>query len=151
MVVMHHVQWGVAVPCMWVISVLHLRLPLRQRWMSVILPRFLLQQQEILFFLPWLTAAMWLISYKVPLSSPSCKDFSRAWAQCLHSAPASIQCPSACIVCGKSGMLATSYLGSSNCILPCKFHKFCQRVNLPSQFFSGFTSSHSWLFSHHVQ
>lgn len=126
-VVMHHVQCGVVVPCVWVIAVLNLRSPLRQRCLSVILLWFLVQQQEILFFLSWLTTAMWLIRYKVPLRSPSCRDFNRAWTRCLHSAPTSIYSPSACIVCGKSGMLTTSYLGSSNCILPCNFHsyKFC--------------------------
>lgn len=78
---------GVVVPCRWVMSGLHLRWPLRWRCMSVILPQFLVQQQEILFFLSWLTAVVWFFNYKVPLSSPSCKDFNRAWTQCLHSAP----------------------------------------------------------------
>lgn len=50
----------------------------------------MVQQQEISFLLPWLIAAMWLISYKVPPSSPSCKDFNRVWPWCLHSVPLSV-------------------------------------------------------------
>lgn len=43
----------------------------------------LVQLQEMSLLL-WLAAALWLISYEVPLSSPSCRDFSRAWLWCLH-------------------------------------------------------------------
>lgn len=44
----------------------------------------LVQQQEIFFLFLWLTATLWLVSYKVPLSPPSCRDFNRAWLWCLH-------------------------------------------------------------------
>lgn len=101
----------------------------------------MVQQQESSFLLPWLTAAMWLISYKVPPSSSSCKDFSRVWPQCLYSVPPSVQSPLAWIVCGKlawlhsiQGVATAFHPGSSSCILAYNFYTVItwQNVNFPS-------------------
>ena len=50
-------------------------------------PQLLVQQQGIFSYLPWLTAALWFITYLVPSSSHSCKDFNTAWQLYLHCIP----------------------------------------------------------------
>lgn len=56
--------------------------------MRVILPwRMALQDISCL---PWLTGGLQLLSYKVPLRCPPCKDFSRAWLRCLPSTLSSV-------------------------------------------------------------
>lgn len=50
-------------------------------------PQLLVQQQGIFSYLPWLTAALWFITYLVPSGSHSCKDFNTAWQLYLHCIP----------------------------------------------------------------
>lgn len=121
-------------------SILHLRQPLGWRCASMILLHLLVQQQEISFLPPCLTAAMWLITQKVPPSSPSCKDFSRVLPWCLNSVPPFLWSSFAWIVCGKlawlhsiHGVATAFHPGSSNCIIAYNFCTVitCQNVNIP--------------------